>query len=239
MQIKKTGALYSLLIFALAYGIFFHFKTCQLQHNNAIVKTAFELEKQEVKVVKNSKNKEVSRQNVIISESRQQVKDVSEVYFESTKKEEKKIKEVAAVVKVDQKVEILDKVIPYTDTSSFEFTLAAYDSLKALGARYIIPPKFFTYKDSVLTLDGVVQLHGVTIDSLSIVNELALRIYDRKRGWLKSPVKTVEVINKNPVIKITGMNSLVLKEKISFWNKWLKPLVFAAAGFYLGKKIIY
>ena len=62
-------------------------------------------------------------------------------------------------------------------------------------------------------LSGRSTHQGLYIDTLSIWNRQSIVLGDKKSGFLKPTEFRFDIVNSNPYIKTTGMNSYVHKER--------------------------
>ena len=121
-----------------------------------------------------------------------------------------RLKKVKSQVRVITKTEI-DSVfvkfdpdtIPITDTSS----------------NYIIVPKTFTLSDKWYNLSGTVLKGGLFIDTMGFINEQTITIGMQSNGWFKKPSPVVDVANQNPYTRVQGLNNVVIKEDLKFYDK--------------------
>ncbi len=197
-----------------------------------IWKADAEFKNQQVEKIHNQYGQEIAQQKTAITSSSAQMKELSAQVFGLSDRMERKIKEVQALVKIQQRFIIRDTVYAqYTDTTN-----VPGDSL-VKAKDVIIPPRSFSVRDSAYSISGKVLLKSVQFDSISIPNNMALRIAEQKNGWFKARRQIVQVINSNRYIQIEGMQSITLQPTVSAWNKWIKPLISAIATFFITTKI--
>lgn len=187
---------------------------------------------QQVEKIRNENGQEIAQQKTAITASAAQIKQLSAQVFGLGDRMEKKIKEVKALVTINQRLIIRDTIhAAYTDT-----TKAPPDSLVKVKD-VIIPPRSFAVRDSLYSISGRVLLKDVQFDSISIPNKMALRIADQKKGWFKPREQIVQVVNSNKYIQVEGMQSMTLKSSVSMWQAWIKPLLVALATYFITTKI--
>lgn len=184
------------------------------------------------KQVTNLYGQQIAQQETAITGSSQQIKELSAQIFGLNDRLEKRIKEVQALVKIQQRFIIRDSAhAEYSDS-----TMAPGDSLVKVKD-VIIPPRKFSVTTDSYTIAGTVNLKRVDFDSISIPNKIAIRIAEEKTGWFKPRKQIVQVINTNPYIETEGLQSMTLKPAISAWNRWIKPIIAAAITFFITTKL--
>lgn len=224
-------------LFVAAIALFFSIRQCR---NNAIDaenwKGKYTYQNQVIDSFKNNKGIKVVEQKVAETNDKDELKKLSAQLFDLKKGMERKIKEVKALVKANQQVDIVDDTIPYTTDNPVKLedyytndTLVHKDSV-------IIPPRSFAVNDSNYSLHGKVLLTGVMIDSLRLQNTISFRIAEKKTGLFKRET-VAQAINSNPLFHNTGMNSIVLKKKTTAWNKWIKPALTAGITLFIQSKL--
>lgn len=174
----------------------------------------------------------VAQQKVVQTNNTADIKRLSAQLFDLKKKDEKKITGLQALITAQQVLTIHDTVIHYTDSGA-----ANKDSLVHAGD-VILPGRPFEVSNSYYRVHGKVLLSGVRIDSANFYNQVSFRVGYLSKGIFSAKQLTVQAINSNPLIKFTGMNSIVLKPKTSAWNRWIKPVLFSAAASLVTYKIV-
>lgn len=220
-----------LLLAALAIILFLSQRVLNFKADRDRWKAEVDFKSQQVDLVRNQFGQQIAEQQLVITSSSKQIKDLSAQVFGLNDRMEKQIKEVKALVKIDQRIIIRDTVhAPYIDTVKI-----SPDSL-VKAKDVIIPPRPFSIKDSLYSISGKVLLKDVQFDSISIRNKMALRIAEQKKGWFKPRQQIVQVINSNKYIETEGMQSMVLQPGVTIWHRWIKPLLFAAITFFITTK---
>lgn len=166
------------------------------------------------------------------------LKKLSTEIFDLKRKNEKLMKQVNVLVSTKQEVSIKDEVIPY-DSIEYEPTIKAEDYFEdGLISKdsVIIPPLKFSNKTADYSIAGAVLKQGVKIDSLNLKNTISWRIGEKRVGLFKKET-TIQAINSNKYFTNAGMNSIVVKQKTTAWNKWIKPVLFLGAGVFITQKI--
>lgn len=234
MQIKPTY----LIIAILSIALFFSVKSCTDNKLHAEdLQAKIDYKDNSIKQFENKLGKIISEQEVAKTTNEKTIKELSEQVFQLKKQDEKRIKEVQALVRLIQNVKINTIEIPYTDTVQVypPGTLVSVDSV-------VIPPKNFEVLNDAYAISGTVLLKGVKINSISLPDTASFRIVQqRPKGILNrifQPNKTViQSVHTNPYFTTNGIQSIVLKEKPNIFNKYIKPILFFGAGMYIKSKL--
>lgn len=181
---------------------------------------------------KNSKGIQVVEQKVAETNDAKEIKKISADIFDLKKSLERQIKLVTALVRVTQEAKIADSFIEFEPAPPHP-----KDSALINPDSVIIPPMKFSHFTDNYSIDGVVELKGVRINSLIIPNTISFRIAEKKEGFFKPRQTVVQAINSNPLYVNKGAQSIVLKQKTSAWNKVIKPALFFAAGSFITSKL--
>lgn len=187
---------------------------------------------QEITKLKNTSDQVISQQRTIITENALQIKNLSAEMFNLGKKLEGKIKEVQALVSVQQEIRLPDTVhIPFTDTRHIR-----PDSM-VMAREVVIPPKPFYIHNLYYTIAGKVLLKEVQVDSMYFPNKITFRIAEEKKNWWSSRRQVLHIVNSNIYMQTLGSQSMTLKPKVSAWHKWIKPALAAAVAGYISYKL--
>lgn len=181
---------------------------------------------------KNSKGIQVVEQKVAETNNEDEIKKLSAEIFALRKSQERQIKLVTALVRVSQEAKITDSFIVFEPAPPHP-----KDSALINPDSVIIPPMKFSHFTDNYSIDGVVELKGVRINSLIIPNTISFRIAEKKEGFFKPRQTVVQAINSNPLYVNQGAQSIVLKPKTSAWNKVIKPALFFVAGSFITSKL--
>lgn len=185
--------------------------------------------------LKNKLNQTVTENKIAVAASDEIIKSLSEDVFNLKDKDERRVKEVTALVREVQELKLKPPVIKYRDTGSNkppEFytndSLVHKDSV-------VIPPKSFGDSTQHYVISGTVLLEGVRLDSVVVRDTSSFRFIEQKpKGLLKKLTKPNELviqnIHTNPYIKTIGIQAITVKPKQSTWNKFIKPALFFVAG---------
>jgi len=92
---------------------------------------------------------------------------------------------------------------------------------------------------------GTIAPKYFTIDSLIIPNKQSIVLGTKKvgafkgnEGFLKNKEQRVEIVNSNPLIKTSNIESFVISDKKKFYEKaWFHLLVGGTAGFVIAQKV--
>jgi hypothetical protein len=196
---------------------------------NAQAKVDYALK--QIDTLRNQKGIQVAEQTPAVTTDANEIKKLSQEVFDLKASMENKITNVQALVRAQQKFVLHDTTINYVDSPQAVRT----DSI-IHASDVIIPPRKFSFSDSLMGIVGSVELHGIHVDSVWMNNEISFRIAEQKKGLFKSQM-VVQAINSNPNVHTLNMQSIVLKPTPSAWNVWMKPAVVAAIAVLLTKKL--
>lgn len=227
-----------LLLIAVAI-LFLSIKQCNTNKATAENwKGKYNYQTQVIDSFKNKKGITIIEQKVAEVNNADILKKLSAENFDLKKKNERLIKKVNAFVSTNQQVKIEDEIIPYDSTDYVMVKPDDYFYNDSLVHRdsVIIPPLKFKAEKKDYSITGAVLKTGVQIDSLTLQNTISWRIAEKKTGFFKRETY-IQAINSNKYFSNTGMNSIVVKQKTTAWNKWIKPVLFLGAGVFITQKI--
>jgi hypothetical protein len=171
---------------------------------------------------------------VISDAHARQLKQYADSIFNLNKRYNGKIARLTEIV---QRIRV-DSVKIHFDSAAQN---AAFDSLhgdmELIRERTIPVPAPFAYADSTFEISGIVQKDGVKINSVELPNTLYQREIEQRYGFLKLKRRTVvQSFNTNPHVEVVGGVTTKIEHKTSAWNRWIKPVLFTAAGAFIGAK---
>lgn len=188
------------------------------------------LEKQSV-VLQNNLGKSVTQNWEHEVESRKQLKSLTDTIFDLKKADQRRVKEVERYARVAQQVTYKDRLATWTDTPHVTDTHVGDIPPQPADTNLIRIPRPFKYMDSTISFAGVVVRAGVRVDSINITNKLHLRTVTLSSGFMNWKRQTaVQAINENPAFTTTGITSLVVKDRVTWWHRWGKPVAFAVVS---------
>lgn len=205
------------------------------------------LANQELIQTVNKKNEIISKQEVVITGDQNSLKKLTLDIFDLKKNEEKRIKQIDALIKIKSSTSISQVKIPYIDSSerrrfSDSLERACADIIAYYDSTYIRTPKKVII-DSTQNKDfqfmGTIKQKEFIIDSLSFPNEQAISVIETKGGLFRRDAKgkihfytprkmEIMVKNSNKYVNVKGMNSIVYKPKIR--GRWLERVIGFGAG---------
>lgn len=103
--------------------------------------------------------------------------------------------------RVIQEFKLPPVLIKYSDTSRYAMTDSLYQFLKDNPDGFVLVPKQFRKDTSLFSIQGQVHSRGVTIDSLSIPNEISLQIGYQKKHFLARSKPVITAVNSSPLIR--------------------------------------
>lgn len=172
---------------------------------------------------KNSNGQLVAENYFLKARSSEEIRLLTDSIFKLSKKESKKIKEVDGYTRIDQEIKISPKAAEIKEAQPAQ-PVAIIDT-----SHMIRVPASFEYIDSAIMFSGTVTKTNVYLDSFSLRNTVHLREVKKKTGFLNlGRETTVQAINSNQNIITTGAVSIRVENRVSWWHRWGKPVVFAA-----------
>lgn len=163
----------------------------------------FELKEQKyIETIDGNGKKIVEQEQIILSQKDAITHNLLEI---------SNLKKVKAQVIVNTITKVDSVLVPFVMDSTINDTLTADN--------YIIIPQRFSLSDEWYAFNGKIKKEGVLIDSLSFNNELKLTIGSKSMGLLKSPKPIVLVEYSNPYISTTGMQNIVIKNELKWYEK--------------------
>lgn len=175
-------------------------------------------------------NQIVTEQEIAKANSQKQIKQLSEEVFKLRASDEKRIKQVEALIRIVQTAGVDTLYIPYDSTSIEDTSLVRKDLV-------VVPPRSFTDSTKDYQISGNVLLHGVQLDRIAFTDTLSFRIVDKTTGFLKPRKTVVQAVHSNPYYITNSMQSITVEHKTNAWNKWIKPAIAFAAGVFISSKL--
>ena len=182
----------------------------------------------ELTVIKNRDGQQVVEQRAAQYDDKV-LKAASAKAFNLKKRDEMKVKRVTAFVQVEQQVVVKDTV-PINSESN-EVVVA--DGGRTDG--WLAVPAEFSKRDSSYSIDLRVMKDYLVIDSMAVYNTISMRLAEKKEGFFTPRVSVVQAVNSNRFVSISGIQSMTIRHKQTQWSKWIKPALFAAAGYAVGR----
>ena len=202
--------------------------------------------------MKNAANQVIVTQRVELLKTKaeqEQLKAYSDSVFNLTKKQERKIKDVIAFYQAKTNIKIVDKLVPYLDTTKQKewkdsVKLACQNVIDYYEANTIGVPGSAKVEDSTIYASLIVKKDGVEIDSLSIPDVQSLRFVTLKGGMLKKDQEgkrhlflkkslQVQVLHSSPYLEHISSQTYLYQEKKK--AKLLPKLILIGAGIIIGR----
>lgn len=166
---------------------------------NNIAQLNFDKQKFETTITKNKQ--QLSSQSQIILTQKEAIKN-GLIQID-------RLKKIKSKVRVVTKTKIDTVYVPYTkkiiDTVSGKLDYRNYFD-------YVEPNDWFK-------INGYASKNGLTIDSLSVKNELSIYIADKKLGLFRKSKPSVMVLSKNPYTETVEMSNVIIKNYKPFYKK--------------------
>lgn len=169
-----------------------------------------------------------SRENEFVSKIDEQGRQIAtqnqiivneKLAIEELKKENIKLKSVTANVKPKIKTTINDIQISFDEPISIH-SIDTNTYIK-------VPVNFSDTSNKWYQVYGSIDTSGLTIKSLSVLNELSITIGSEKQGFFKPAKPVVIVKNENPYSQTIKMNNIVVKNETKWYER---KLVWFGAG---------
>ena len=213
------------------------------------------LANQQMVQVKNSLDQIVTKQAVIITQDQESLKDLTDSIFALNKKDQKRIKQIDALIQINSQTHVSTVNVPYVDTiarkkfsDSVEKACAdviAYyrnstveltDTSNGELSKHVV---IDSNQNKHFQFDGSVLKDKFRINSVNFPDKQSISIVETKGGLLKRGIdgkvklfrkKTMEiqVLHTNPYIKVTGVSSIVYKPPVK--GRWVERAILFGAG---------
>lgn len=112
----------------------------------------------------------------------------------------KKYKKIAAAGNIRTVTEIKEIPVPFDRPIEFDFT------------------RKFKIKEPWYEFTGKVNKYGLNINNFNVKNQMSFVLGVKKNGWFKPNTYSIDVLNSNPFIQITGADSYQFTEDIKRWS---------------------
>lgn len=123
----------------------------------------------------------------------------------------KNLKKIKSQVIVNTITKVDSVFIPFVSDTTIKDTLVLDN--------FILVPQRFSLLDEWYSFDGTIKKGGVLLDSISFNNELSLTIGNKSMGFLKKSKPIVLVEYSNPYVSTTGMQNIIIKDDLKFYDK--------------------
>lgn len=127
-----------------------------------------------------------------------------------------RLKKVKSQVIVSTITQIDSVFIPFSETDTIQ--IATNDTSNTIGT-YLRVPKPFSLNTEWYGITGKVNSSGVNLDSLSFRNKMKITIGSKSQGLFKKPKPIVLMENENPYVQTTGMQNIVIKNELKWYEK--------------------
>lgn len=227
IRVNRTMLLIALVFFILIilFAVICGFRAYSLDDQVSNYKT----DTQELHLVINKKGEEVAQQSAIMSEQQEQLQVFSDSTFKLSDQNKKVVKKYLALVTVKQQFST-SMTIPFKD-STIHNGLIAGDSVHGPVMDCLPVPMPFSYEKGNAQLYGTVTRLSLDIDSLKLTSTISLEAVQVKNGV------RVDAKSSDSSIKITGMTSIIAKQRPTAWQRWGKAAVGAIAASLLTYKL--
>lgn len=143
----------------------------------------------------------------------------------------KNIKDVNSIVRLTQKINILnDSILKYKNDSNNIITVI--DTTTHDTTNYLKLPNSVSSVDKWLSFHGSILKEGFRIDSLQLINDQTIIIGNSKKWFLGKNIPVVDVQNSNPYFKVNKMSNVVIEYKTPWYQKNVTWFIVGAVATY-------
>lgn len=224
------------LPFLLLLLLFLAFNCTRQNTENKQLSQSLQTNLERTKQLENQKGEMVAQNNVLFTGNQRDLRALTDTIFNLKDREERLIRSVLSYSKIVQEASFKNKAATFDDRPTVNEKGDTVFMPQPTDPDLIRVPRSFGYSDSTIFLSGKVRKADVLIDSVKIPNVLSIRTAEVKSGIFKRST-VVQAINSNPAFKNTGIATVEVKHKPTAWNRWVKPVLFAAAGVFIGSQI--
>lgn len=192
----------------------------------------------------NQQGQIISKQTVVITDNQSSLASLTSQVFDLKEREQKRIKQVNALLSITSHTKIDSIKVPYVDTVKLK---KFSDSLERI-CRVVIDyyensttpvPRHALIDSPYFKFDGTITRSGLTVNSINLPDTQRIAVVETKGGFFRRdingkvrfhiPSKTeIQVLHTNPNIKIDGISSIIYKPPIK--SRWLERGILFASG---------
>lgn len=202
--------------------------------------TTERLENQKLIKIVNDRGDTINTQKVIITQSQEALKSLTDSIFSLTRRQEKEVKRIIAYFTERSTTRIDSVDVPYVDTIAMKrfsdsLTKNCQEVITYMRDSTITVPR--TGKDSTSTysISLTATKEKFKVNSLSIPDSSYYRIDEMKGGLFKRNSYQIKSFHTSPHVEVTGQNSVIFKPKPKK-NILLKSLL-VGLGVFIGTKL--
>lgn len=241
MTIEEIRTIYAQLSrwalpFLLALLLFLAFRCNRQDAEYGALSRQLDATLDRTKQLENQKGEMVAQNTVLFTSSQKQIKALTDTVFNLKDREGRMIRAVLDYSKIIQEANFRNKSAGFQDKPTVNAKGDTVYLSQPADPDLIRVPRPFRYSDSTIDLAGRVRKNDVLIDSLKIPNILSIRTAEVKTGIFKRST-VVQAVNSNPAFINSQIASVKVTHKPSAWNRWIKPVLFAGAGLYIGSTL--
>lgn len=213
--------------------------------------TQLQLEKQHLDSMLNERGQTILKQEVIVTESQDAIASLTDSIFALKRSEARKIRDIISYYKGITNTRIDSVEVPYVDEVerkrfSDSVEKMCKDVIKYMNDSTITVPISAVSTTPNYSVDFTATKVGININSISIPDTQYIRFVTLKGGllkknqdgkrklFLKRSVR-VDVLHTNPLVQVTGQNSVIFQPPNK--PRLLEKAVLVGAGVFLGSKL--
>jgi hypothetical protein len=222
----------NLALICLSVICFVSIKQCsdnsvEIEHNEGNWKFKYSAMVDSFSTEVNEKGQQIATQEQLLINEKQ-AKDLLAM-------ENSSLKKIASSTKIKTVTKVEKVYIPFNEVVHARELPDSIENVDTLRSTY----KPFGLSTEWYSMYGKVYDDGLSIDSLSMKNEITTNIGWKKDAWYKKKYSVVEVRNTNPYTRTTGMQNVVVKpaKKKFFQTDAFKVGIGIVGGLYLSTKL--
>lgn len=173
-----------------------------------------ELKSQRLDSIKNAYGETILTQDVIITNNRRDIANLSDSIFRLKDKHNRRIKELIAFYSTTTNTGVQNVAVPYLDkqamkrfTDSIEQKCA--EVIKFYRDSAIQVPRIVKDSSTYFVFNGTVEKDSFKINNIQFPDSQYIRVAIVKKGLFKKPKYQIQMFHTNPYIKTTGANSVI------------------------------
>lgn len=197
--------------------------------------------------VVNKQGEKITKQEVLITTNQKTIKDLTLETFNLKKQDEKRIKQINALLKIKTEIRIDSVDVPYVDVierKKFSDSLekACAEVIAYFDSNYLKVPQpvmIDSSQNKDFQFAATIHKRNLVIDSIVLPNQQDIAVVETKGGFFRRNIdgrvkfftpRKLEIMvkNTNKYINTKGMSSLVYQPKVG--GRWLERIVSFAVG---------
>lgn len=253
--IKKNERYITYGVFVIVVLWLLSLKTCTQNNpyqNQQATIDSLTLANQKYDSILNKKNETIYVQTAIVTSNQATIKNLTDSIFDLKKKNTRKSDKVQSYVATYTDTELEDYLLGFKDTTEFKqfadsVANQCSEIISYMKANTLTVPRTIEDSSKDFKFKGTIDKNGFTINKLSFPDSTYIAFIEHKGGLLKRDILgkrhlftkksvSLEIKHTNPLVKVTGLNSIIYKPKVK--QRWFERAIIAAGASYLTYKLI-